>query len=133
MSCNSAIYTNNQTATAIPAGGLIPFGTIIRRFCSRHLNAGDSAITVCGKGYYDVSVSATMVATGAGIATIALQSDGANVPGATASTTVAAGDTFNLDITALIREFDCNTSNLTLVLTGVAATVTNISTVVKKI
>ena len=61
--------------------------------------------------------------------------DGVAVPGATASATAAAAnDALDLNITALVRQVCCAAgSALTLVLTGVAATVNNVALRVQRI
>ena len=134
MGCKSAIYTANTTAAVTAVGSTIPFGSIIRRF-GQNIDLSGTAINICGRGYYDVDISVTANATAAGTVTVALFKDGVAVPGATASATVsAAGDTVNLSIEALVREMCCDsTSTLTLVLTGAAATVTNVAAVVEKL
>lgn len=73
--------------------------------------------------------------TAIGTVTVTLLKDGVAVPGATASASVStAGDAVNLSIDALVREQCCDsTSTLTLVLTGAAATVTNVAAVVEKL
>lgn len=134
MGCKSAIYTANSTATVTAVGSTIPFGSIIRRF-GQNIDLSGTAINICGRGYYDVDISVTANATAAGTVTVTLFKDGVAVPGATASATApAAGDAVNLSIEALVREMCCdNTSTLTLVLTGAAATVTNVAAVVEKL
>ena len=134
MSCKSAIYTANTTAAVTAIGSTIPFGSIIRRF-GQNIDLSGTAINICGRGYYDVDISVTANATAAGTVTVTLFKDGVAVPGATASATAAAaGDAVNLSIEALVREM-CrdSTSTLTLVLTGAAATVTNVAAVVEKL
>lgn len=134
MGCKSAIYTANSTATVTAVGSTIPFGSIIRRF-GQNIDLSGTAINICGRGYYDVDISVTANATAAGTVTVTLFKDGVAVPGATASATAsAAGDAVNLSIEALVREMCCDsTSTLTLVLTGAAATVTNVAAVVEKL
>ena len=134
MGCKSAIYTANSTATVTAVGSTIPFGSIIRRF-GQNIDLSGTAINICGRGYYDVGISVTANATAAGTVTVTLFKDGVAVPGATASASAAAaGDAVNLSIEALVREMCCDsTSTLTLVLTGAAATVTNVAAVVEKL
>lgn len=134
MGCKSAIYTANSTATVTAVGSTIPFGSIIRRF-GQNIDLSGTAINICGRGYYDVDISVTANATAAGTVTVTLFKDGVAVPGATASATAsAAGDAVNLSIEALVREMCCDsTSTLILVLTGAAATVTNVAAVVEKL
>lgn len=134
MSCKSAIYTANTTATAVAVGSAIPLGTIIRRF-GNNVNLSGNGIIMSGSGYYDVNASITLTPTAAGTVTVSLLRDGVAIPGATASETVAAAaTTVNLSIPALVRLQCCNSSStLTFVLTGAAATVNNIGVVVTKV
>lgn len=53
--------------------------------------------------------------------------------GATTSETVAVGDSYNIALTALVRNIDCEPALLTVVLGGVAADIDNISVVVEKV
>lgn len=134
MSCNAAIYTVNNTPTAILAAGTVPLGTVIRRFgCALQLS-GDG-ITIGAPGYYDVDVNLTVQPTAAGPVTATLFKDGVAVPGAIAtSTAAAAGDSVNLNISALVRQAGCcaGLSTLTVQLSA-AATITNAAIVVEKV
>lgn len=133
MSCKSAIYTANTGATAIAVGGVIPLGTVNRRF-GCNLNLSGNGITSTGTGYYDVTASFTLTATAAGAVTVTMFRDGVAVPGATATATAAAAGTVNLSFPAIVRQQCCNSSStLTFVLTGTAATLNNAAVVVKKL
>lgn len=131
----SAIYTANTTSQSILENGLINPGTVIRRFgCNIHMSG--NAINITGTGYYDIDATFDVAPTEVGEVTITVYKDGAVVPGATATETAAAGDTVNLNISALVREYcPCvdDSSNLTFVLTGGAATITNSAIVVEKL
>lgn len=133
MSCKSAIYTANTGATAVAVGGVIPLGTVNRRF-GCNVNLSGNGITVTEKGYYDVTASFTFTATAAGNVTVTMFRDGVAVPGATATATAAAAGTVNLSFPAIVRQQCCNSSStLTFVLTGTAATLNNAAVVVKKL
>ena len=107
MSCKSALYTALQTPTAVAVDGVIPLGSIIRRYgCDANLNG--NAVNITNAGYYDVDVSVTVAPTAAGTVTATLVKDGVAIP-------CAAG------------------SALTLVLTGAAATVNNVALRVQRI
>ena len=71
MSCNSALYAVNTTAgTPIAAGGTIPLTQVVRRFgCGAVLN-GD-AVTVKGRGYYDIDATVSVSYTHLTLPTIA--------------------------------------------------------------
>ena len=137
MSCKSALYTAMQTPTAVAVGGVIPLGGLIRRYgCDIALNG--NAVNLLGgaqrAGYYDVDASITATLTAAGAVTATLYKDGVAVPGATATATGAASGTVNLDLTALVRQPCCASgAALTLVLTGVEATVDNVALRVQRI
>lgn len=133
MSCKSALYAAMQTPTAVSAGGVIPLGSLIRRYgCDISLNG--NAVNLTGTGYYDVDASITATLTAAGTVTATLYKDGVAIPGATASETGAANGTVNLSIPALVRQACCAAgSALTLVLTGAAATVNNVALRVQRI
>lgn len=134
MSCKSLIYTAMQTPTAVEVNGIIPLGTIVRRYgCNCNLNGNGIAIN--GQGYYDVDVSVEAVPDAAGTVTVQLLKDGVAVPGATAAATVAAvANTVTLAFPATVRLGCCSTGSvLTLLLTGAASTVNNVAARVEKI
>lgn len=133
MSCKSALYTAMQTPTEVSVNGVIPLGSLIRRYgCDITLNG--NAVNIVDKGYYDVDASITVAPTAAGTVTATLYKDGVAVPGATASETAAANGTVDLNIPALVRQVCCAAgSALTLVLTGVAATVNNVALRVQRV
>lgn len=126
----TAIYTVNQGAVSVAVGGIIPLGSINRRFgckCNNALDLNGNGITINEAGYYDVDISVTATATAAGNVTVTLFKDGVAVPGATATATAAASGTVALPITPLVRQMCGSGSTLTLVLTGTAATINNVS------
>lgn len=134
MSCKSLIYTAMQTPIAVAVNGIIPLGTIVRRYgCNCNLNG--NGISINGQGYYDVDVSVEAVPDAAGTVTVQLLKDGVAVPGATAAATVAAAaNTVTLAFPATIRLGCCSTGSvLTLLLTGAASTVNNVAARVEKI
>lgn len=133
MSCKSALYTALQTPTAVAVDGVIPLGSIIRRYgCDANLNG--NAVNITNAGYYDVDVSITVAPTAAGTVTATLVKDGVAIPGATASAAAAAGAPTVLSFPALVRQACCASgSALTLVLSGAAATVNNVALRVQRI
>ena len=134
MSCKSALYAAMQTPTAVAVDGVIPLGSLIRRYgCDVALNG--NAVNIAGAGYYDVDASVTVAPAAVGTVTVTLFTDGVAVPGAPASATAAAAnDALDLNITALVRQVCCAAgSALTLVLTGAAATVNNVALRVQRI
>lgn len=143
MSCKSAIYTANTSAstvtlTAAQPSATLPLGTVIRRF-GRNIQLSGNGILVDGEGYYDVGASVTLTATTAGNYTLTLFKDGVAVPGATQTVTAAAAGVITFNIPALVRLQCCDSSaTLSLVLTTTAAlpaivTLNNVGVVVEKI
>lgn len=135
MSCKSNIFAANTTSASVVANGTLPISTIVRRYgCAANLSG--NSISLSEAGYYLVNISATFTAPSAGVVTIALQDDGTNVTGATASTTITTASTEarTLNLTAIVRVF-CNSAPdaLTIINTGVAATFSNIAIDVVKI
>jgi len=95
-----------------------------------------NAIEADGQGYYKIDASITVAPTAAEPVTVALYSNGVQVPGAIATGTAAtAGDAVALPITATIRQGCCcdNVDALTFVLLEGAGTVQNISARVEKV
>lgn len=137
MSCKSVLYSAMQTPTAVAVDGVIPLGSLIRRYgCDLSLDG--NAVNITGgnqsAGYYDVDASVTVAPAAVGTVTVTLFKDGVAVPGATASATAAANDALDLNITALVRQVCCAAgSALTLVLTGAAASVENVALRVQRI
>lgn len=132
----SAIYTVNSSAQNVAVNGTINLGTIIRRY-GPNVNLNGNAITISGGGYYDVDASITLAPTAIGNVTVTAYKDNVAIPGATASSTAtAANDLINLSISSIVRE-PCacceSLSNITLVLTGTAASVSNVAVVVEKL
>ena len=133
MSCKSALYTAMQTPTAIPVDGMLPLGSIIRRYgCDASLNG--NAVNITNAGYYDVDVSVTVAPVAAGTVTVTLVKDGVPIPGATASAAAAAGAPTVLSFPALVRQPCCASgAALSLRLTGAEATVSNVALRVQRI
>lgn len=137
MSCKSNIYATNTTSTAVVANGTLPLTTIVRRRGNDiNLSGNSVAISDCGSNYYLVSVNATFTVPVAGVVTLALQQNNANVTGATASTTITTATTEvrSLSFTAIVRTFNnVGVDNLSIINSGVAATFTNIAITVEKL
>ena len=137
MSCRSNIYVATTASSAVVANGVLPLATIVRRRGNDvNLSGNSIAITDCGSNYYKVTVNATFTVPVAGIVTLALQQNGVNVTGATASTTVttALTEVRSLSFTADVRTFNNQgIDSLTIVNSGVAATFSNIAITVEKL
>lgn len=131
----SLIYTVNTSTQSLAVNSIISPGTVIRRF-GPNLALSGNAIQIAGAGYYDIDTSFTVAPTAAGEVTITAFLNNVAIPGATATVTAtAADDSVVLPIVAVFREpCQCceGLSNLTFVLTGTAANVTNSAIVVEK-
>lgn len=128
----SIIYTTNVTASAVAVGDLIPLGSTSRRY-GCNLRQDGNGITATGAGYYLVTMSATVAPTAAGAVTITGQKDGVAIIGATATSTAAAGAATDLAFSTVVRNIGCDSSILSFVLTGAAATVSNFAVSVVKL
>lgn len=128
----SIIYTTNVTASAVAVGDLIPLGRTSRRY-GCNLRQDGNGITATCAGYYLVTMSATVAPTAAGAVTITGQKDGVAIIGATATSTAAAGAATDLAFSTVVRNIGCDSSILSFVLTGAAATVSNFAVSVVKL
>ena len=128
----SIIYTTNVTASAVAVGDLIHLGSTSRRY-GCNLRQDGNGITATGAGYYLVTMSATVAPTAAGAVTITGQKDGVAIIGAPASSTAAAGAATDLAFSTVVRNIGCDSSILSFVLTGAAATVSNFAVSVVKL
>lgn len=128
----SIIYTTNVTASAVAVGDLIPLGRTSRRY-GCNLRQDGNGITATGAGYYLVTMSATVAPTAVGAVTITGQKDGVAIIGATATSTAAAGAATDLAFSTVVRNIGCDSSILSFVLTGAAATVSNFAVSVVKL
>ena len=132
----SALYVANTSNQTVQVDGIITPGTIVRRY-GPNVGLAGNAIQIAGAGYYEINASLTAEATAAGEITVTVYKDGVPLQGATATETAAAvGDFVNLSISAIVREFcSCcdGLTNLTFVLTGNDATITNVAITVEKL
>lgn len=130
----SALYTALTTPTSVSSGSIIPLGTTIRRF-GCNVSQDGNTISIKGKGYFLVNVSVTAAPEAVGAVTAMLNKDGVPATGATAfgSVSTAANPTA-LPITAIVRNAcDCDSSILSLVLSGQDSTVQNVAVTVVKL
>lgn len=126
---NSLIFMTTTTNSSVLANGIIPLTTVQRRR-NRSVQDGTNAVILNSPGYYKVTASVTFTAPAAGEISIKLQKNNIDVPGVTASTTITTATTEvrTLNISGIVRVF-CNegVATLTLVNSGLAATVQNVS------
>lgn len=136
MTCNSAIYTVNQTnaAVATTAGTFVqvPFGSVIRRF-GQYLRLDGGSIIASGSGYFEVRGALTLTPTEAGPITVQVRQDGTPVPGLTATTTGAAGSPITLPLEGLIRNCGCDCNSALTLWVDAPCNLTNVPVVVKKV
>lgn len=91
---------------------------------------GSPSFTLTKPGYYYITFNADVLGTAAGDITAELINGSVAVPGATATTTIAVGETANIAFATIVRVLpSCaaidNTTILTVLNSGVAATYTN--------
>lgn len=91
---------------------------------------GSPSFTLTKPGYYYVTFNADVLGTAAGNITAELINGSVAVPGATATTTIAVGDTASIAFATIVRVLpSCaaidNTTTLTVLNSGVGATYTN--------
>ena len=123
------INSYSLISQAVAADGTLNFDTTrVLTGCTVKHTDGTPTFTLTKPGYYFVTFNGTITDTAAGNVTVQLLNGGIAVPGATASTTVAATtDEHSVTFATIIRVLpSCcaidNTTNLTVANTGIAAT-----------
>lgn len=91
---------------------------------------GSASFTLTKPGYYYITFNADVLGTAAGNVTVELINGSVAVPGATATTTIAIGETETIAFATIVRVLpSCatidNTTTLTILNTGVEVTYTN--------
>jgi hypothetical protein len=128
----SIIYTVNSSGATVPVNGTIPFGTIVRKY-GCNLNSADGSIIARGEGYYEFHISLSVIPAAAGTITATLLADGVAVVGGKATATAVASSPLNFGIDAVQRLQCCDSSTtFTLLISGVGAAISNVSTTVNK-
>ena len=132
MSCKSLIYTALTSPTSVLADGIIPLGSLVRRYgCALAMNG--NGVNVVETGYYDIKASITVLPTAIGAITATVLVNGNELPGATATTTAtAAGDAVNLSIVSVLRKCTCNCPDTITVQLSDAGTVDNMALVIER-
>lgn len=131
----SVLYVANTNSQAVATGGILSLGQVVHRSCQSQTTLNGNAITIGGTGYFEVNVSATFNVPVAGDVTLQLYKDGVPVVGATATETIITPTTVvsNISFTAEVLKTCCQQcSNLTIVNTGVGATITNLAVRIKR-
>lgn len=131
---------NNSTQTVLTDGVLTFTVDRVKTGCTVTHAAGSTTFSLNRPGYYFVSFNADGGTTAtAGNVVLSLQNNGVAVPGAIATAySAAAENVSNLKFSAIIqvRPACCvvsNATNLTVVNTGVGATLTNANIVITKL
>lgn len=138
------MYSANTTAQTLAVGGTINMGSPVRRegcvkgTSTPYINTTGTNTVLASSGrcpaYYNLSAAFVVIPTAAGTVTITAFQDGVEIPGATASATVAAAATsVTLPLVFGVRlNTGVASSSITYVLTGAAASVTNAAQTVTK-
>ncbi len=115
----------------VPVGGIINFGTPVRRYgCNLDMSNGN--VVAKGTGYYNFDTNVSFTAGSSGDAVLTYYKDGVAIPGATVTFGVASGVNYALSVPFMIRQNCCCDAIITAVLTGITATVNTASIVVEK-
>lgn len=135
----SALETTVTADQAVVANGLIEFDTNnVLTGCSIQHAAGSNTVAIICHGLYQVAANVDIDPSAAGDITVQLLNNGVVVPGAEATITGAAADTYSVAFSALLKVLkSCpcvidNTANLQVQITG-AATVKNANLLVVKL
>ena len=139
MSCNSAIFTSNQTnpTVTVPEDSnayvRIPFGSVVRRFGPSIRLDGDG-ILLCKQGYYQCDCGLTVSPVAAGPISAQLFLGNTPIPGAVVTNTAAAaGDAIPLPIPeVLVRLCGCECNETLSVGVNASCTVNNLACVVER-
>lgn len=122
------IQTVNSNNQALTANNLIGLGTTTNRYgCGLQQNG--NGIQITGTNYFEIKANVIVSPTAAGNVSIVMQKNGAAVPGAIATATVAgAGDAVTLPIDFIIRRpcSCCNDADIITFAIDADATVNNI-------
>lgn len=138
------LYSANTTSQTLAVGSTISMGSTVRRFgCVRgtstpyvNTNGTTTTLSSCGRcpAYFDFNANFVVTPTDAGTVTITAFQDGAAIPGATASATVAAATAVTLPLSFGVRLNQGTTSsNITYVMSGAASTISNVAQTVSKL
>lgn len=124
------IYSTNTSTQVLANGGVINFGTPVRRY-GNNLYISDGNVVARGDGYYTGIANVSFTAT-AGTATVQVFKDGVAIPGAKATITTEATTNYQASVPFVIRQRCCVESSITVSISGVTPTVSNASIEVVK-
>jgi len=128
----SVMYAANTNTQTVAAGGVINFGSIIRKYgCNCNLVSGNAIAS--GNGYYRVDASITVEGTAAGTGTIALYKNGVAIPGAVAQYETTATSISTVSIPCVIRDnCCCESETITAVVSGTTIDIPVASILIQK-
>lgn len=120
------LLSANTMTQALEDRQIINFGAPVRRY-GKNLNVSGGNVVANGEGYYTVDASITATSVLGGIATLQLYANGVPIPGANASTTVTATDTFSLTVPTAFRIKCCEEVIITANILNLDTVVSNAS------
>lgn len=132
MSCKSLLYMVLNATTAVAAGGVVPLGTIMRRFGTA-IRADGNTITLTEPGYYEITVNDTVRPGAATPLSLTVMENGVPLSGAITTVTPAAiGDDTPMQIPAAVSRVYCHCcKTISFVLSAAGSVTTAAVTVVK--
>ena len=122
----SIVYAVNTSSQVLAVDSNVNFGSAIRKLgCACKANNGN--LIADGEGYFTVNMGVSLLAGGAGILTLQAYQNGVAIPGAETSRTVADAAGYAITLPEFVIKNSCcdKHSVITLVISGVAATITN--------
>ena len=132
----SVLFLVSNTTQSVAVDGLVNLGTTIHKNCGSQARQSGNGIAITGTGYFNIEVNAIVSAPATGNVTLQLYKDGLPISGAIATETIGTATTelhsmsFNTEI---LRGCACNSlSSITIVNTGIASTISNVSVRVKR-
>lgn len=125
----SIVYSANTNTQTVNAGGVVNFGSPVRRYGKKVNVTGGNLSVACG--YYNIDTNFTFTATGD--ITIQLYKDGNPISGAVATLTGVADTVYNITIPCVVRQMCCCETTITAQVGGVPATFSNASIVAEEV
>lgn len=120
------VYAVNTSSQVLAVNSNVSFGSAHRKLgCACKVNDGN--LIADGEGHFKVNMGVSLTAGGAGILTLQAYKNGVAIAGAEASRTVADATGYAITLPEFVINNSCceKHSVITLVISGVAATVTN--------
>lgn len=121
---NALLLAANTNMQTLEDRQIINFGTPVRRY-GRNINMSGGNVTANGEGYYLVDATVTGTSVVGGIATLQLYANGVPIPGANASETITAAETFALTVPTGFRIKCCEEVTITANILNVDTVLSN--------